>query len=259
MKAISTTILTLICATLAWSTPLLAQTSNTKKQTNLQGTSWQLVKVHAGRKIVTPDDGSKYTISFGTDGQLSARVDCNRGRGTWKISSANQVSFGPLALTRAMCPPESLHDQMVRDLVIVRSYTIEGGHLFLWLKGKAGAYEFEPMRELVGRRWGLVEVRGVAVNSKNAYIEFDSKTGRVSGNGGCNLFSGEFEINGPGLKLGRLLSTKRACLDGEIQNVENRFLGTLERITNYQVRGDKLVLSANGDSVLTFRAEGKNP
>jgi hypothetical protein len=28
---------------------------------------------------------------------------CNRGRGTWKSAGPNQLQFGPLALTRAMC------------------------------------------------------------------------------------------------------------------------------------------------------------
>jgi len=51
-----------------------------------------------------PDDRSKYTVAFGPSGQLTARVDCNRGRGRWKSSGSNQLLVGPLALTRAACP-----------------------------------------------------------------------------------------------------------------------------------------------------------
>ena len=32
-----------------------------------------------------------------------------------------------MALTRAMCPPGSLHDQIIRQWPYVRSYLIEGG------------------------------------------------------------------------------------------------------------------------------------
>lgn len=50
-----------------------------------------------------------------TDGVLTslARIDSNRGRGTWKSTGPRQIEFGPLALTRARCAPGSLHDQIV--------------------------------------------------------------------------------------------------------------------------------------------------
>jgi para-nitrobenzyl esterase len=73
------------------------------------------------------------------------RIDCNRGRGTWKSSGPNQLQFGPLALTRAKCPPESLHDRIVKDWGAVRSYLIKDGHLFLSLMADGGTYEYEPM------------------------------------------------------------------------------------------------------------------
>ena len=112
----------------------------------LGGTSWQLVKFQGGDdRILTPDDKAKYTIAFGTDGRVSARIDCNRGRGTWKSSGPNQLQFGPLALTRAMCPPGSLHDRIAKDWEFVRSYIIKGGHLFLSLMADGGIYEFEPV------------------------------------------------------------------------------------------------------------------
>jgi para-nitrobenzyl esterase len=55
------------------------------------------------------------------------------------------LSFGPLMLTRAMCPPESLHDRIVRDWQSVRGYVIKDGHLHLSLMSDGGVYEFEPM------------------------------------------------------------------------------------------------------------------
>jgi membrane-bound inhibitor of C-type lysozyme len=113
---------------------------------SLGGTSWQLVRFQGSDdKLLTPDDPAKYTIAFGTDGSVSARIDCNRGRGTWKSSGPNQLQFGPLALTRAMCPPGSLHDRMVKDWEFVRSYILKDGYLFLALMADGGIYEFEPI------------------------------------------------------------------------------------------------------------------
>ena len=114
---------------------------------SLGGTSWQLVKFQGGDGMVLiPDDRVKYTIAFGTDGTVSVRFDCNRGRGAWTSAGPQQVQFGPLALTRAMCPPGSLHDHMVKQWPFVRSYTVKGGHLFLSLMADGGSYELEPMR-----------------------------------------------------------------------------------------------------------------
>ena len=114
---------------------------------DLSGTSWQLVKFQGSDdKTLTPDDKAKYTITFETDGRMSARIDCNRGRGTWKSSGPNQLRFGPLGLTRAMCPPGSLHDRIAKDWEFVRSYTIKNDHLFLSLMADGGIYEFEPIQ-----------------------------------------------------------------------------------------------------------------
>jgi para-nitrobenzyl esterase len=49
-----------------------------------------------------------------------------------------------MAITRAMCPPGSLHDRIVKQLPYIRSYVIKDGHLFLSLMADGGIYEFEP-------------------------------------------------------------------------------------------------------------------
>jgi putative lipoprotein len=111
----------------------------------LAGTSWQLVEFRDGDEtILTPDDRSKYMLTFEPGGRLAARIDCNRGSGTWKSSGSPQLELGPMALTRAMCPPGSLHDQLVKQLPYVRSYIMRDGHLFLSLMADGGIYEFEP-------------------------------------------------------------------------------------------------------------------
>ena len=112
----------------------------------LTGTSWQLVKFQGSDETtLTPDDRTKYTMAFGALWRLTARIDCNRGSGSWKSSGPNQLQFGPLALTRAMCPPASMHDHIVKQLPNIRSYVIKDGHLFLSLMADGGIYEFEPV------------------------------------------------------------------------------------------------------------------
>ena len=114
--------------------------------TSLAETSWQLVRFEGGDgTVLTPDDRSKYRLDFGSDGNLAARIDCNRGRGTWTSAAPGALELGPLALTRAMCPPGSLHDTIVKHWSFVRSYVVKDGHLFLALMADGGIYELEPV------------------------------------------------------------------------------------------------------------------
>ena len=89
--------------------------------------------------------GRSTRIVFNADGSVAVRVDCNRGRGSWKSAGPSQLEFGPLALTRAMCPPGSLHDRIVKDWEYVRSYLVKDGRLFLSLMADGGIYQYEPM------------------------------------------------------------------------------------------------------------------
>jgi heat shock protein HslJ len=125
---------------------LAPQTSAPSPSSGLAGTSWQLVKFQGGDDTtLIPDDRAKYTIALAAGGQLTARIDCNRGRGTWKSTGPSQIEFGPLALTRAKCPSGSLHDQIVKQWSYIRTYVIRDGHLFLSLMADGGIYEFEPI------------------------------------------------------------------------------------------------------------------
>src|SRR5512134_3559846 len=118
---------------------LLAGCAQMPAQDSLAGTSWQLVKFQGGDgAVLTPDDRAKYTVAFAADGVVSVRFDCNRGRGGWKSAGKNQLEFGPMALTRAMCPPGSLHDRMVKHWPYLRSYILKEGHLYLSLMADGG-------------------------------------------------------------------------------------------------------------------------
>ena len=111
----------------------------------LNGTSWQLVKFQGpDERTVTVDDKSKYTIKFGSDGRVVARVDCNRASSTWKVTAKGELKFGSWSRTTAKCGPGSLHDEIVTEGADVRSFTIKDGHLFLSGMQGGGYYELEP-------------------------------------------------------------------------------------------------------------------
>jgi len=112
----------------------------------LAGTSWKLIKLQTADESTTvPSDGTKYTITFESNGRVSARVDCNRASSTWKSPRANALQFGSWSRTQAKCPPGSLHDRIVTEGANVRSYSFKDGHLFLSGMSGGGYYELEPL------------------------------------------------------------------------------------------------------------------
>jgi para-nitrobenzyl esterase len=130
---------------IACAAAMLAACASTATPVNLQGSSWRLVQIAMSDGVTRPAlDRSRYTIGFGKDGVLNVRFDCNRGRGSWQSSGPGNLEFGPLALTRALCPVGSLHDELVRQWPYVRSYLIKDGRQFLSLMADGGTLEFEP-------------------------------------------------------------------------------------------------------------------
>jgi para-nitrobenzyl esterase len=126
-------------------TPANPAPGNAGDTAKLEGTSWRLIQISMSDGVTRPAiDRSRYTIGFGASEVLHVRFDCNRGHGTWKSSGTNNLEFGPLSLTRAMCAPGSLHDQLVRQWPHVRSYLLKDGRLFLSLMADGGTIEFEP-------------------------------------------------------------------------------------------------------------------
>lgn len=116
----------------------------------LTGTQWRLVEIQSmSDEIGTtrPDDPSLYTLSFGDEGDVSMKLNCNRATGTWIPTPSSprggSIEFGPLATTLALCPPPSLDERVAKDFAFVRSYIIEGDRLFLSLMADAAIYVWE--------------------------------------------------------------------------------------------------------------------
>ncbi len=108
--------------------------------------------------------------------------------------------------------------------------------------------------------WSLTMLNGRAIATdlpgKRPHVLFHRATGKTNGNGGCNNFSGTFELlSGNRLKISPLASTRMAC---GANQVETEFLKTLEGITRYQVANDTLTLARDGKTVAVFEAVWMN-
>lgn len=120
----------------------------------LAGSTWRLAELRSSDDAigtVRPDDSAKYEMTLGTDGAAALRLDCNRAAGRWRSSATNQttgtMTFTPLAMTRAACPPGSLDTRVARELGFVRTYIIEGDSLHLIMMADGGSQVWSRVRE----------------------------------------------------------------------------------------------------------------
>lgn len=104
--------------------------------------------------------------------------------------------------------------------------------------------------ELTGKYWKLVRLNGKPVENtqREAFIRFIAEDNRVNGNSSCNMFNGKFELTqGNGIKFSPFAMTKMACVGN---NIENEFMQILEKITNYSLTENELILQDEYESTL---------
>lgn len=76
--------------------------------------------------------------------------------------------------------------------------------------------------------------------------------GTVSGNGGCNQYTGPYTIGINALTIGPIASTKMACA-GPGGTLENLYFVALGQVASYTIDDVTLLLeNADGDAILTF-------
>ena len=101
---------------------------------------WQGTQMSNDAKIV-PDAPERYTLEFQPGGRVSVRADCNRGSGSYLLNGQS-LTFGPIALTRAMCPPGSKDTEFLKGLAAVNGHLDKGGELVLTLAVDSGSMRF---------------------------------------------------------------------------------------------------------------------
>jgi len=98
---------------------------------------------------------------------------------------------------------------------------------------------------ILEKYWKLIELNGKPVKTDSAnkepHIIFKNEGNRFIGNGGCNNFSGTFQLRGMnGISMSQALATLMAC---PASDIESQFFRVLAMADNYYVVGDTLVLN----------------
>jgi len=87
--------------------------------------------------------------------------------------------------------------------------------------------------------WMVTRIKDMDNLSRNPFIQIDTSKEEISGNTGCNRFSGKIEVNNNKIAFTEVSSTKMMCKNIEI---ENAFLAALDNTKSYTLKGEKLQL-----------------
>lgn len=105
--------------------------------------------------------------------------------------------------------------------------------------------------------WQLVSLSGTRLVDGTS-IDVDFSDGVVSGSGGCNGYSGGYEVAGDELVLGQpIASTAMAC-EPAILDQELAYFVALQAVERFSVSGDTLTIET-GSGDLTFLRAGVEP
>jgi len=109
----------------------------------LEGSNWQLVKLTVlGGYVFTPDEPGKYVLNFRSENRLTGTSDCNSITGSWHQDGA-RLNFEPFSTSRSLCPPGSLHNNLILNLRDVTAQSMRDGHLVLTTNTDGIEIEFE--------------------------------------------------------------------------------------------------------------------
>ncbi len=212
--------------------------------------------------------GSAITARFAADGALSGSSGCNRYRASYLVDGS-AMTVSAAAGTLMACPPPlmQLERAYLAALQAAASYELREGVLLL--RDQAGAsiarFVAEP-QGLAGTRW---EATGYN-NGKQAVVSLIAGTAitaqfgqddRLTGNTGCNDYTGACGVGAETIAIGPLRTTRKFCQQPEgVMEQERLYLAALQTAATYRIEGGFLELrTADGALAVKFRRAADAP
>ena len=141
---------------------------------------------------------------------------------------------------------------------MIRNRLISSAIAASMLVSLSGAALAQDEVSLEGNDWSLVAYQDEE-SGELAPVPFEVNStlrledGGASGYGGCNRFSGDYDLDGSTLEFSEEMSVTLAFCEGAAQGVEDAYLANLGSVGGWSVDGERLELYDNlGDLTLVF-------
>ncbi len=232
-------------------------TTSTAAAPRFEDTQWVLADVTA---LGAGAGATSITAKF-SGGTVTGNSGCNSYRGPYTLDGA-KLTVGPgLASTQMACAPATNAVEAAYLARLQRVATQSVKDSTLTLAGADGAtllrFGVSGGESALAGKWTVTSIyTGDAIQSvatgTTLTAAFDA--GTVSGDSGCNTFSGPYQLNGSdAIKIGPLASSLRECADPATSTQERQYLAALELAASYSVAGSRLdLLRADGGIAVTF-------
>jgi heat shock protein HslJ len=218
--------------------------------TGLEGPTWVLDQQASNLEVIAPE--IVVTAIF-ADRRISGTSGCNTYGADTVVTRTRLAITSPISSTLKACgPPASNVEAAYRErLPTARRYSIRRDRLTVrtTTKGADLIYRALSAKALLGD-WEVTSYfRPGAITSvivgTTITASFDAKN--ISGNGGCNSYSGPYETDGTKIRIGPVAATQRACLEANVTQQESEYLAALDAVRTFGI-------DQNGATL--FRADG---
>jgi heat shock protein HslJ len=225
---------------------------------DLEGIMWILDASSIEALVEEPPADARVTVRF-EGGEVGGTAACNIYGGTYELGDDGAISIEVTSMTEMACDEAlmALESAFVQALGEVASVSVSGDALALsW--GEVGlTFAAEQPAPLEGTPWRLdgITTGFEAVSSVLAGTEITAlfEDGTVSGNGGCNTYSGGYTVDGDGIEIGPLASTAMACADPAVGTQESAYFAALGRAASFGIEGSTLtLLDEEGGFLLSY-------
>lgn len=237
---------------------------------SLDGTTWTLETiVSADAASSVPTGVRPATLVFdGTN--VAVDTGCNTGRASYTMT-ADDITFGPVALTRMACvdPAGSAVEQAVLTVLTgTATVDIEAGVLTM-TNGTDGLVLRAPADAsgtttttgpavadgLIGPTWALSAITSGGTTTprpggvRAPTLTFDATSVAVFD--GCNTGSGAYATAGDQITFGPRATTMMACI-GETATVSDAIAAVLTGTATFAIGAEGALTLTNGDQGLTY-------
>jgi len=204
-----------------------------------------------------PETGTTVTVQFDNQGKVNGSDGCNTFSTGYTADGANLTIDQAMASTNKACDEIIMQqaDSFTKALLTTTKYNLGDGMMVLY-QGEVGGLSFIGQSNSLSKTsWNVTGYN----NGKQAVISPILGTtlsitfgddGTVSGNSGCNTYSGQYNLKGPSISIGPLASTMKACDKPQgIMEQETTYLTALQKANSWQIQGNQLSLRTTDDQL----------
>jgi heat shock protein HslJ len=228
----------------------------------IEDISWQLEAYGDRGSLQALIEDTKITAEFKkAEGQVVGSAGCNGYFVEYEIDDLELTITPPIGATMMMCFPPPIMEQEQEYLNLLETaetYLVHNDKLIISCSDNKEMVFIEEIPSIEDISWELEAYGDVGslkalVSGTEITAEFKKSEGRVVGNGGCNGYFVEYEIDNDELTIVPPLgATMMLCFPPPIMDQEQEYFELLKAAETFRIHNDRLIISCSDNKELVF-------